>query len=119
MTTDDTTPRARITQTAGRDELGSFAPDFAHINDDILFGEDWNIPALDHKTRCLVTVVALVSSGVTDSSLVFHLKNSRAAGVSREEIAATLTHVGFYAGWPKAWAALRAAKSVWGEGETS
>ena len=63
----------KITQTAGRDALGNFAPEFAHYNDDVLFGENWNNHDIDHKTRCIVTVVALMSSGVTDSSLKFHL----------------------------------------------
>ena len=29
----------KITQTAGRNALGEFAPEFAHYNDDVLFGE--------------------------------------------------------------------------------
>ena len=102
-----------VTQTAGRDQLGDFAPDFAHFNDDVLFGENWNIGAIDLKTRCIVTVVALVSSGMVDSSLTFHLENARDHGVTKEEIAAIITHVAFYAGWPKAWAAFRLAKEVW------
>ena len=58
----------KIVQTAGRDALGEFAPAFARYNDDILFGEDWNDPCIDHKLRCIITLVALVSAGVTDSS---------------------------------------------------
>ncbi len=105
----------KIVQTAGRDALGKFAPDFAHFNDDILFGENWNNRDLDHKTRCVVTVVALISSGITDSSLRFHLENAKKAGVTRAEIAATITHIAFYAGWPKAWAAFNMAKEVWAD----
>ena len=85
----------KITQTAGRDQLGSFAPDFAHYNDDILFGENWNNPDIDHKTRCIITVVALMSSGITDSSLKYHLENATKAGVSKPEIAAIITHAAF------------------------
>lgn len=103
-----------IVQTAGRDQLGSFAPAFAHYNDDVLFGENWNDPGMDHKTRCLVTVIALMASGVTDSSLAYHLENARDAGIAQEEVAAAVTHAAFYAGWPKAWAVLRMAKDVWG-----
>ena len=103
----------KITQTAGRDQLGSFAPDFAHFNDDVLFGENWNNHDIDLKTRCILTVVALMSSGITDSSLTYHLENARAHGVTRSEIAAIVTHVGFYVGWPKAWAVFRLAKDVW------
>lgn len=104
-----------ITQTAGRDQLGGFAPDFAHFNDDILFGENWNNHDIDLKTRCIITVVALMSSGITDSSLTFHLENAKTHGVTRAEIAAIVTHVGFYVGWPKAWAVFRLAKDVWSE----
>ncbi len=105
----------KITQDAGRKALGEFAPDFAHFNDDVLFGENWNNPDLDHKTRCIVTVVALMASGVTDSSLKYHLENAKNAGVTKKEIAAVVTHVAFYAGWPKAWAVFRMAKEVWAE----
>ncbi len=105
----------KIVQTAGRDRLGEFAPEFAHFNDDVLFGENWNNPELDLKTRCIITVVALVSSGITDSSLTYHLQNAKAHGVTKSEIAAILTHVAFYAGWPKAWAAFNQAKEVWKE----
>ena len=108
----------KITQTAGRDKLGKFAPDFAHFNDDILFGENWNNTDIDLKTRCIITIVVLMSSGVTDSSLVYHLENAKAHGVSREEIAAVITHVAFYAGWPKAWAVFNMAKEVWSEGNS-
>lgn len=103
----------RITQTAGRVALGDFAPDFAHFNDDVLFGENWNNVDIDLKTRCIVTVVSLVSQGITDSSLVYHLQNARSHGVTKEEISAIITHIAFYAGWPKAWSAFKLAKEIW------
>ena len=59
-----------IKQTAGRDQLGDLAPTFAHYNDDILFGENWNDTSIVLKTRCSITVVALMSSGITDNSLL-------------------------------------------------
>lgn len=105
----------KITQTAGRNQLGDFAPDFAHYNDDVLFGENWNNQDIDLKTRCIVTVVALMASGITDSSLVYHLQNAKAHGVTKAEIAAIVTHVAFYARWPKAWAVFNLAKTVWAE----
>ena len=105
----------KITQTAGRNALGEFAPDFAHFNDDVLFGENWNNQDIDLKTRCIITVVALMSSGVTDSSLKYHLENAKTHGVTRAEISAIVTHVAFYAGWPKAWAVFNMAKEVWNE----
>lgn len=105
----------QITQTAGRTQLGDFAPAFAHYNDDVLFGENWNNRDIDLKTRCIVTLVALMSSGITDSSLVYHLENAKKYGVTRAEAAAIITHAAFYAGWPKGWAVFRLAKEVWKE----
>lgn len=105
----------KIVQTAGRVQLGEFAPMFAHINDDILFGEVWNEKAIEIKTKCIVTMVSLISSGITDSSLQYHLQNAKSHGVSREEAAAIITHTAMYAGWPKGWAAFRLAAEVWKE----
>ncbi len=107
--------REKITQTAGRNQLGTFAPDFAHYNDDVLFGENWNSDGIDVKTRCIITVVALMASGITDSSLIHHLQNAKAHGVTKEEIVAVITHTAFYAGWPKGWAVFRLAKEIWNE----
>lgn len=105
----------KIVQTAGRSQLGDFAPDFAHYNDDVLFGENWNNHDIDLKTRSIITVVALMSQGITDSSIKYHLQNAKKHGVSKEEIAAVITHTAFYAGWPKAWATFNIAKEVWNE----
>ena len=107
----------KIVQTAGRQQLGGFAPEFAHYNDDILFGENWNNEDLDLKTRSLITVVALMAQGITDSSLKYHIMNAKNNGVSQKEMAAAITHVAFYAGWPKAWAVFNMAKEVYGENE--
>ena len=106
---------SKITQTAGRTQLGSFAPMFAHLNDDVLFGEVWNEETLDVKTRCIITVVSLMASGITDSSLGYHLQNAKNNGVTREEIAAIITHATMYVGWPKGWAVFRQAKEIWNE----
>ena len=92
----------KIVQTAGRNTLGEFAPEFAHFNDDVLFGENWNNQDIDVKTRSIITVVALMASGIKDSSLKYHLQNAKNHGVTQKEIAAVITHVAFYAGWPKA-----------------
>ena len=93
----------------------SEAPEFAHFNDDVLFGENWNNQDIDLKMRCIITVVALISSGITDSSLVYHLQNAKNNGVSKKEIAAIITRAAFYVGWPKAWAVFNLAKDVWEE----
>lgn len=105
----------KIVQTAGRAALGEFAPDFAHFNDDILFGENWNNEDINLKTRSIITVVALMASGVTDSSLKYHLENAKHHGVTQKEIAAIITHTAFYTGWPKGWAVFNQEKEVWAE----
>ena len=105
-----------ILQTAGRDQLGDFAPKFAELNDDVLFGEVWSrSDKLGLRDRSLVTITSLISQGITDSSLGFHLQEAKKNGITRTEIAEIITHIGFYAGWPKAWAAFRLAKDVWAE----
>ena len=85
----------KIVQTAGRDALGEFPPEFAHYNDDILFGENWNNTDIDLKTRSIITVVALMSQGVTSDALKYHLINAKNHGVSQKEIAAIITHTAF------------------------
>ena len=110
-----TIPMKKIIQTAGRTQLGNFAPEFAHYNDDVLFGENWNNQDIDTKTRSIITMTALISQGITDSSLKYHLQNAKNHGVTKEEAAAIITNTAFYAGWPKAWAAFRLAKDVWNE----
>lgn len=103
-----------IKQTAGRDALGEFAPKFAELNDDVLFGEVWSREdKLSARDRSIVTVTALTASSILDSSLKFHIQNAKNHGVTAEEMSEILTHAAFYAGWPKAWAALRMAKEVY------
>lgn len=106
----------KIVQTAGHDRLGDFAPEFAHLNDDILFGEVWSRnDLLSLRDRSLVTITCLISQGLTDSSLKYHLQSAKENGITRTEIAEIITHIAFYAGWPKAWAAFNMAKEVWAD----
>ena len=106
----------KVVQTAGRDRLGDFAPDFARYNDDILFGEVWSKnDVLSLHDRSIVTVSALVASGVIDSSLKFHITSAKKNGVTKDEMVEIITQLGFYAGWPKAWAAFNIAKEVYAE----
>ena len=102
--------------TAGRDELGAFAPKFAELTDDVLFGQVWSREEqLSPRDRSLITVSALMASGILDSSLQYHIQTAKENGVTKEEMAEVLTQLAFYAGWPKAWAAFRMAKEVWEE----
>lgn len=105
-----------ITQTAGKQQLGDFAPKFAELNDDVLFGEVWSrTDKLALRDRSIVTVTALVASGIIDQSLTYHLQEAKKNGVTRTEIAEILTQIAFYAGWPKAWGAFRQAVEVWND----
>ena len=109
-----------VKQTAGREALGEFAPKFAELNDDVLFGQVWSREdKLSLRGRSIVTVVALMAQGLTDSSFRYHLTTAKNNGVTKTEIAEILTHAAFYAGWPKAWAAFRMAKEVWAEDDAA
>lgn len=109
-----------IKQTAGREALGTFAPKFAQLNDDVLFGEVWSREEqLSLRDRSIVTVVSLMAQGLTDSSFQYHLISAKNNGITKTEIAEILTHAAFYVGWPKAWAAFRLAKEVWTEENTT
>ena len=108
-----------VKQTAGRDALNDFAPKFAALNDDVLFGEVWSREGqLPLKLRSIVTITALISKGITDSSLTYHLTTAKQNGVAKTEMAEILTHLAFYAGWPNAWAAFRQAKEVYADDGT-
>lgn len=105
-----------VKQTAGRDALNDFAPKFAELNDDVLFGEVWSREdKLSLKLRSIVTMTALISKGIVDNSVMYHLTTAKKNGVTRTEMAEILTHLAFYAGWPNAWAAFRMAKEVYAE----
>ncbi len=107
-----------VKQTAGHDSLGEFAPKFAELNDDVLFGEVWSREdKLSLKNRSIVTISALIGKGITDNSLKFHLMSAKKNGVTKEEMAEILTHIAFYAGWLNAWAAFNMAKEVYANDE--
>lgn len=107
-----------VKQTAGRDALGEFAPKFAELNDDVLFGQVWSREEqLSLRDRSLVTVTALMAQGLVDSSFQYHLMTAKKNGITKTEIAEVITHAAFYAGWLKAWAAFSMAKEVWKDEE--
>ena len=99
--------------TAGRDILGEFAPKFAEVNDDVLFGEVWSREdKLSAKLRSIVTISALISGGNIEQ-LSYHIEKGKENGITKEEIAEIITHVTFYVGWPKAWSAFNIAKEIY------
>lgn len=105
-------------QTAGRKNLGEFAPKFAQLNDDVLFGEVWSREdKLSLRDRSLVTICVFMGKGLFDNSLKHHLINAKNNGISKEEMAEIITHAAFYAGWPNAWAVFNMAKEVYDNDE--
>lgn len=101
-------------QTAGRESLGEFAPKFAELNDDVLFGEVWSREdKLSLRDRSLVTICIFMGKGMVDSSLKYHLINAKNNGITKEEMVEAITHAAFYAGWPNAWAVFNMAKEVY------
>lgn len=100
-------------QTAGRDLLGEFAPKFAELNDEVLFGEVWaREKELSPRDRSVITVSALMAGGNFEQ-LTPHLQKANGNGVTKEEIAEIITHLSFYVGWPKAWSAFNIAKEIY------
>lgn len=101
-------------QTAGRDRLGDFAPKFAELNDDVLFGEVWSREdELSARDRSVVTISALISGG-NFAQLRSHLEKGKENGITESEIAEIITHIAFYVGWPKGWSAFNIAKEIYG-----
>jgi 4-carboxymuconolactone decarboxylase len=91
--------------------LGDFAPAFVGFTDDVLFGQVWTRPQLSPRERSLITVAALTAGGNTEQ-LTFHLQLAKDNGATEEELIEAITHLAFYAGWPKAMSAMAVAKQV-------
>lgn len=104
-----------IKQTAGRDRLGDLAPQFAALNDDVLFGEVWaREDALPARDRSLITIAALFSAGLFPQ-LEAHLRMGRANGITKAEAVEVVTQLAFYCGWPKAWSTFPIIEQVWAD----
>lgn len=104
-----------VKQTAGHDQLGSFAPKFAELNDDVLFGEVWSREdKLSLRDRSMITCASLLTQGAFPQ-LEAHLKLAKKNGVTHEEMVEIVTHLAFYAGWPKAWSAFDLVKNIYEE----
>ena len=93
--------------------FADFAPALVGFTDDVLFGQVWERKELSPRDRSLVTVASLLTSGSTDK-LVFHLSLAKRNGVTEQELIEAITHLAFYAGWPKAVSAMSVAKQVFG-----
>lgn len=86
-------------QEAGRKGLGDLAPKFAELNDDVLFGEVWaREDKLSARDRSIIAVTALMSKGITDNSIRYHIQNAKNHGVTKTEMVEIITHLAFYVG---------------------
>jgi len=100
-------------QTAGRDRLGAIAPQFAALNDDVLFGEIWaREQQLSARDRSMITIAALFSAGLFPQ-LRSHLELGKAHGITKEEAVEVVTQLAFYCGWPKAWSTFPMIAEIW------
>lgn len=95
---------------------GDFVPKLVSLTDDVLFGDVWERKELAPRDRSLITVAALIAGGNSEQ-LPFHLTKAKANGLTETELKEVITHLAFYAGWPKAMSALSVAKRVF-EGES-
>lgn len=102
-------------QTAGRDNLGSLAPKFAQLNDDVLFGEVWSREdKLSLRDRSMITISALMAQGLFPQ-LKSHIVLGREHGITKEEVVEMITQLAFYTGWPKAWSTFPIIEEVYGD----
>ena len=83
----------------------------AEITNRVLYGEVWPDSGLSQRDRSLATISALISMNRPDQ-LRSHLVRARENGVTKEEMAALITHLAFYAGWPSAVSAVNIANEV-------
>jgi 4-carboxymuconolactone decarboxylase len=81
-----------------------------------LFGDVWERKELTPRDRSLITVAALITGGNSEQ-LPFHLNKAKENGLTETELKEVITHLAFYAGWPKAMSALTVAKQVF-EGQS-
>ena len=102
-------------QTAGRDNLGSLAPKFAELNDDVLFGEIWSREdKLSLRDRSMITISALMAQGLFPQ-LKSHLIMGKKHGIKKEEVVEIVTQLAFYTGWPKAWSTFPMINEVYAD----
>jgi 4-carboxymuconolactone decarboxylase len=104
-------------QTPAQQMIGDFLPKMVSLTDDVLFGDVWERAELSKRDRSLITVAALITGGNTEQ-LSGHLRRAKENGLTETELKEVITHLAFYAGWPKAMSAIAVAKRVFdGKGQ--
>lgn len=92
--------------------------DFQNLITRYAWGEIWDRPGLDRRTRSLLTLVMLLALG-HEEEFRLHLRASAACGVTRAEIVEALLQSAIYCGVPAANTAFRLAKEVFAEMDAS
>jgi 4-carboxymuconolactone decarboxylase len=95
------------------DDLATVATKFAQLTNDVVFGTLWEGRDLAPRDRSLVTIAALAAMG-DDAQLDPYLRRGLDSGLTRDQIAEALTHLGFYAGWTRATKAIAAVTRTLG-----
>ncbi|MCG7354145.1 carboxymuconolactone decarboxylase family protein [Roseomonas mucosa] len=85
--------------------VGVVAPPLADLTNRVLFNDLWRRPGLAPRDRSLVTVAALIATGQTEQ-MPFHVNRALHAGLTEAQLSEVVTHLGFYAGWPRAMSAV-------------
>jgi 4-carboxymuconolactone decarboxylase len=93
------------------ERVGATVPALVRYTTSVLFGDVWRRANLAPRDRSLVTIAALIAAGQVDQ-LVSHMNRGMDNGLSETEISEVITHLAFYAGWPRAMSAVRVAKTV-------
>lgn len=91
--------------------VGPTAPELADLTNRVLFGDLWRRSELTARDRSLITITALIAIGQPEQ-LPFHANRAMDSGLTRDEVAETLAHLGFYAGWPRAFSAVPVLQRV-------
>ena|SRR5450631_1385193 len=101
-------------QTPAQKLIGDFSPKLVSLTDDVLFGDIWERTELSKRDRSLITVAALIAGGNTEQ-LSGHLMRAKENGLTETELKEVITHLAFYAGWPRSMSAITVAKRVFSE----
>ncbi|QIB34721.1 (R)-mandelonitrile lyase [Ancylobacter pratisalsi] len=91
--------------------VGPTAPELADLTNRVLFGDLWRRSELTSRDRSLITITALIAIGQPEQ-LPFHANRAMDSGLTRDEVAETVAHLGFYAGWPRAFSAVPVLQRV-------
>lgn len=103
-------------QTPAQRMIGQFAPKLVELTDEVLFGDVWARPQLSPRDRSLITCAALVTNGSIEQ-LRGHLGRARQSGLTETELKEMITHLAFYAGWPRAMSAISLARELFDGGD--